>query len=320
MITALKYKIPNLDKLPSAVASLALSLSTLGILWSYTIPKYQHIIDPITLFAAIALLSLLFLRFIFYPKTLYTEILDTYRVSLLPTVPMALMIVAQKLLPINERFASTLWLFAVTLNLLILYFFTTRWIHQFNVKHTLPSWLLPPTGLAFASLTSIGMSFDSLRELLLYIAIAYYIILLPLMMARVNIEDKLPDYAKPTLTIIAAPPNIVLATYLSISPHINPTIICFLVPLCLSFTSTIYLYLIRLIRLPFKPSHAVMNFPAIIGSTAMIKLHVWLNLKGYHSLVVFVDLLGYIELSVASFIVFFVVTNFIHITVKETLC
>ena len=77
--------------------------------------------------------------------------------------------------------------------------------------------------------------------------------------------------------ILAAPPNLCLAAYLSFVDEPSKALVFVFLGLAIPMSAWVYLCLIKLVRLPFSPGFAGFTFPLVIGATASIKACVFLK-------------------------------------------
>ncbi|WP_312885041.1 SLAC1 family transporter [Candidatus Sodalis endolongispinus] len=135
--------------------------------------------------------------------------------------------------------------------------------------------------------------------------------MLPLMLYSFMFRGEIPDSAKPTIAIMAAPASLCLAGYLSVTPQPSLLLCATLLGVALSMTLMIYLPLLRLMRLPFTPGFAAFTFPMLIGAIALYKLAhalaVYPAAQEYVSQLVY---LSDIEVAVATAVVGYVVLRF----------
>lgn len=74
--------------------------------------------------------------------------------------------------------------------------------------------------------------------------------MLPMMIYRFIFTHEIPDAAKPTLAIMAAPASLSLAGYLTVVSEPSPVIVALLFGIAVLMTAIIYLAFTRLLRLP----------------------------------------------------------------------
>lgn len=191
--------------------------------------------------------------------------------SFIPTLDMALMVVSGFVVKFLPTVGKEIWLLAIILHVIFCTFFFYYRIKNFKIHHMIPSWFVPPIGIVVACVSGKAMGFPVLNEWIFYFGFISYLILLPIMMYRIMFVEHIDDNRLPTFAIMAAPPSLCLAGYLTIFPNPSILIIDFLLPLALFMTAWVYISFIRICKIPFNPSYASFTFPLAIGSTAILK-------------------------------------------------
>ncbi|ROQ28818.1 TDT family transporter [Gallaecimonas pentaromativorans] len=253
---------------PTPMAGLALGIGSLG--WSW---ENMGIFDgkAQALGAAIAgvLLLVLAVKFLLHPHLLKDDLAHPVVGSVVPTFAMATMVVSKA---IGGQLGSGLWLFAVALHLVFLATFAWHRARDFKLHHMVPSWFVPPVGIIVADVASPGGALAPLAHGLLWFGIACYALMLPVMLYRLIFAAEVPDAAKPTIAILAAPASLSLAGYLTVVAHPSPLLVDLLLGIAVLMTAIIYLAFAKLLRLPFSPGYAAFTFPMVIGATALFKV------------------------------------------------
>lgn len=136
--------------------------------------------------------------------------------------------------------------------------------------------------------------------------------MLPMMIYRFIFTHEIPDAAKPTLAIMAAPASLSLAGYLTVVSEPSPVIVALLFGIAVLMTAIIYLAFTRLLRLPFSPGYAAFTFPMVIGATALFKMAHWMeNIGVAEYYVAQVHWLASLELIVATVVVSYVAIRYL---------
>ena len=136
-----------------------------------------------------------------------------------------------------------------------------------------PSWFVPPIGIVVADVTfpevAVLLPF---AKVLFWMGAAAYAVLLPLMIYRLFFLPEVPNGAKPTIAILAAPASLLLAGYLTVEKDPSLLLVALLFGIAILMTVVIYFAFWRLLRLQFSPGYAAFTFPMAIGATALYKL------------------------------------------------
>lgn len=263
-----------LKSLPVALTGLALGVSGIsGIL--------SILLNPIILyvgnFISLMLLLPIIIKNILHFNILKEEIKHPTLGSFIPTLDMALMnfsVVLYKFIPILGK---SLWLLCIALHFIFAVSFIYHRFSNWDIQHMIPSWFVPPIGIVVACVNSTYMQMDVLAQILYYIGFIFYVVMLPIMLYRIIFVERIDDARLPTFAIMAAPPNLCLAGYLTVFKTPNPAMVNFLFPLGIFMIALIYISMIKIFRLKFTPAYASFTFPLAISSTAIYKYSVYLK-------------------------------------------
>ncbi|WP_394229335.1 TDT family transporter [Shewanella colwelliana] len=313
MINSIKALHHSTSRLPSPMGGLALAIASLGWAWDSLLPQYNGLGQTTGAIIASALLSALLCKFLLHPKVLKEELTHPVVGSVIPTFAMALMVVSNTLWHQNPLAGQYLWLIAICIHLVFLSMFVYYRAFDFKLEHMVPSWFVPPIGIIVAAVSFPDDGYHWVATATLMFGMGCYLIMLPLMLYRLIFCPQIPDAAKPTIAILAAPASLSLAGYLTIVEHPSVTIIALLLSVALLMTSVVYLAFFHLFKLPFSPGYAAFTFPMVIGATALFKVYHWLVAKyGVTQLAISVETTAIIELLIASFVVIYVAYRYIN--------
>lgn len=292
--------------MPTPIAALALGLASLSWCWSIVaaVPELQLI----GALCASVLLCLLASKFMLAPKQLSTELANPIVGSVLPTAAMATMVISVAL-PTN--LAYWCWLLAVAVHLLLLGGFIWQQHKTFTLPRLIPGWFVPPIGLVTAVLTYPANAPFWLVNSIFWLGLTGYFLLLPLMLYRLLRKGALPDAAKPSLAVLAAPASLCLAAYLHFTAAPSPLLLGVLLVLALLMTSIVYVALPRLLCLPFTPAFAAYTFPLVIGATALFHVSRVFTLWQLDTLAVLIQRIAYLELGIATLVCTYVAIRFV---------
>ncbi|MGL5974045.1 MAG: TDT family transporter, partial [Aeromonas sobria] len=261
----------SLAAAPTPMAGLALGIASLGWCWENA-GHFDGRMQLLGAAVAAVLLVILTFKFLVHPRLLLQDLAHPVVGSVVPTYAMGTMVVSKALGMIAPQAGEALWLFAVVVHLLFLATFIWHRAKEFEIHHMVPSWFVPPVGIIVADVAFPGGQFAALANGLLWFGIICYGLMLPLMLYRLIFSHEVPDAAKPTIAILAAPASLSLAGYLTVSHEPSLLLVAVLLGIALLMTGIIYLAFIKLLRLPFSPGYAAFTFPLVIGATALFKV------------------------------------------------
>lgn len=155
------------------------------------------------------------------------------------------------------------------------------------------------------------MNFPNLTHIIFYIGFILYLIMLPIMMYRIIFIEPIDDGRLPTFAIMAAPPSLCLAGYLTVFSNPSEIIVYILLPLAIFMTLLVYVSFFRILRISFNPSYASFTFPLAIGATAVLKYSNYLYTLNSRHYILWYNIGLFLSLS-AALIITVVFIKMIH--------
>ncbi|CAH1595139.1 MULTISPECIES: TDT family transporter [Vibrio] len=298
---------------PTPMAGLALGIASLGWSWE-NFAELHGYGQWISAGIASVLLAILATKFLFHNHLLRQDLAHPVVGSVVPTFAMGTMVASNSLGHFFPVAGDVLWLVAVALHIVFLVSFLYHRAKDFELHHMVPSWFVPPVGIIVADVSFSGNPvLAPIAHGALIFGMVAYAVMLPMMIYRFMFTHEIPDAAKPTMAIMAAPASLSLAGYLTVTTTPSPVIIALLFGIAVLMTAIIYLAFFKLLRLPFSPGYAAFTFPMVIGATALFKTANWMEANGLAAhYVQQVRGLAGIELIVATIVVIYVGLQYIN--------
>ena len=298
---------------PTPMAGLALGIASLGWCWENLVDLNGYGQWGSAAIAGILLL-LLGVKFLFHRHGLREDLAHPVVGSVVPTFAMAVMIISHSIGQIHSYLGDAVWLGAVILHIAFLARFLQHRVQVFELSHLVPSWFVPPVGIIVANVSFSGNpALEVVAKVVLTFGMTAYAIMLPLMIYRLMFSAQIPDSAKPTVAILAAPASLTLAGYLTMTDEPSPLLIGLLFGIAVLMTMIVYLAFVRLLRLPFSAGYAAFTFPMVIGATALFKLTDWMLEVGMAAEYINqVHTLAVVELLIATVLVTYVAVRYLH--------
>ncbi|SEG55878.1 TDT family transporter [Vibrio hangzhouensis] len=312
MIATVKKAHQKVKGAPTPMAGLALGIASLGWCWENAL-ELHHGAQWTGAAIASILLVILAYKFLFHHHLLREDLAHPVVGSVVPTFAMATMVVSHSVGQFLPKLGDAIWLLAVMLHIVFLVSFVYHRSRDFELHHMVPSWFVPPVGIIVADVAFSGNpSLQWIAHGALNFGLGAYAIMLPTMIYRLIFTHEIPDAAKPTLAILAAPASLSLAGYLTVTAEPSPVLIALLFGIAVLMTIIIYLAFVKLLRLPFSPGFAAFTFPMVIGATALYKLVAWMGDHGVSEQAIQqVRTLANIELMVATAVVSYVTVRYL---------
>lgn len=298
---------------PTPMAGLALGIASLGWSWE-NFAELNGYGQWVSAGIASVLLAILAVKFLFNNDLLRRDLAHPVVGSVVPTFAMGTMVVSNSLGHFFPIAGDALWLFAVALHVVFLGCFLYHRAKDFALHHMVPSWFVPPVGIIAADVSFSGnLLLAPIAHGVLVFGMIAYAVMLPTMIYRFMFTYEIPDAAKPTMAILAAPASLSLAGYLTVTATPSPVIIALLFGIAVLMTAIIYLASFKLLRLPFSPGYAAFTFPMVIGATALFKMTNWMDAYGLSADYIHqVRGLAGLELMVATIVVIYVALQYIN--------
>ncbi|QQC73963.1 TDT family transporter [Lactococcus garvieae] len=301
-----------LKKIPIPICGLILGMVSLGnLLYSKGFTFLGNTFDLVGLF----FMFLIMLKLIFTMRHLLEALKDPIVGSVSPTFTMAWMVICvflNRIFP-HSSLVYFIWLLAIFLHFLLMAYFVALHIlpKKVGMVHVYPSWFITFVGLGVIPNTATVFNLE-IGRIVLWPALLFYFILLPIITHRIFIFKKMHESTLPLITILTAPGALCLAAYLTVTESKSNLFVFGLFLLSqLIYLATVVL-VIPLLRLPFYPSYAAFTFPLVISATA-----VHLMAQSYPAFTALLTPLSVIELVIAFFAVTYVLIRYSYFLVKK---
>jgi exfoliative toxin A/B len=300
-----------IKKIPIPICGLMLALAAIGNLVSSYGILYKNIFCSIS-----AIILLLFITKIFTDVKGALKNLDNPIVaSVIPTFPMGAMILSTYIKPYIPSVAYIIWIFSLILHCILIFYFTRKFIFNFDIKRVFPSYFVVYVGIVVGSVTAPAYSHTNLGQLIFWFGFVSYLLLLPIVSYRVFIIKSIQEPALPLTTIFAAPASLCLAGYMSTFQEKNTVIVGFLTVLSIFIALFVLLYMPKMLRIKFYPSYSAFTFPWVISAIAMKKVNGFLQSTG-NKILAINYIASFVEL-IAILMVTYVLARYINFVMLD---
>lgn len=249
--------------------------------WTWPAASTKTNASPLRGILSAAILCLFILKLIFDAGTVKEELKNPIAFSILPTATMSLMLLCAYVKPFWGVAAVCLWYAALVIHVLIMVLFCVRFVRGFKLSTVFPSWFVTGVGIVTASVTSPAMEARPLGQILFYVGLAMYLVLLPLIIYRMVKVKPMPEPARPTIAIFTAPVSLCLVGYLSAFETPNTALVYGLLAAAVISYVCVTVCMVSLLRLKFYPTYAAFTFPYVISAIAFKSANALLVNNGY---------------------------------------
>ena len=253
-----------IQKVPIPLCGVMLGFAALGNL----LQSYGEGIRYACGIIAALLLVLILLKLVLFPNMIKEDLQNPIMASVSATFPMALMLLSTYVKPWLGAIAKYIWLFAIVLHLILIIYFTIKFIVKLQMPKVFESYFIVYVGIVVAAVTAPAFEALSIGTAAFWFGFATLLLLLVLVTIRYIKFKQIPEPAQPLICIYAAPTSLCVAGYVqSITPKSKGFLLTLLV-----LASILYVFaLIKAIgylKLKFYPSFAAFTFPFVISAIA----------------------------------------------------
>lgn len=254
----------KIKKIPVPLCGVMLGFAALGNL----LQSYSENIRYACGLAATFLLVLVLLKLIFFPKMVKEDLGNPIMASVAATFPMSLMLLSTYVKPFIGNAAMYIWFFAIGLHIVLIVYFTLKFILKFQFPKVFASYFIVYVGIAVAAVTAPAFNQLAVGTVAFWFGFVTLLLLLVVVTIRYVKYNQIPEPARPLICIYAAPTSLCIAGYVqSVTPKSRELLLAMLV------LATV-LYIFSLVKAfgymksKFYPSYAAFTFPFVISAIA----------------------------------------------------
>lgn len=254
----------TIKKVPVPLCGVMLGFAALGNL----LQSYGEGIRSVCGIVAAFLLVLILLKLIMFPQMIKEDMNNPIMASVAGTFPMALMLLSTYVKPFIGPGAMYLWYFAIILHIVLIVYFTIKFILKLQLPKVFASYYIVYVGIAVAAVTAPAYEETGIGTAAFWFGFVTLVALLVLVTIRYVKCPNVPEPAQPLICIYAAPTSLCIAGYVQ---SVTPKSKTFLLAM-LAVATVIYLFAlvkaIGYLKLKFYPSYAAFTFPFVISAIA----------------------------------------------------
>lgn len=253
-----------IKKVPVPLCGVMLGFAALGNL----LQSYGEGLRLVCGIVAAFLLILVLLKLIMFPKMIKEDMQNPIMASVSGTFPMALMLLSTYVKPFIGPAAMYIWFFAIGLHIVLIVYFTVKFILKLQLPKVFASYYIVYVGIAVAAVTAPAFEQTGIGTAAFWFGFVTLIILLVLVTVRYVKCPQIPEPAQPLLCIYAAPTSLCIAGYVqSVTPKSRGFLLAML-----AVATVLYIFsivkAIGYLKLKFYPSYAAFTFPFVISAIA----------------------------------------------------
>lgn len=292
-----------IQKVPLPICGVMLGFATLGNLLQSYGEKVRYACGILACF----LLILVLLKLILFPHMIIADMKNPIMASVAATFPMALMLLSTYIKPWIGNVARFIWFFAILLHIILIIWFTVKFILKVQMPKVFASYYIVYVGIAAAAVTAPAYNALSIGTAAFWFGFITLILLFVLITVRYVKYKEVPEPAKPLICIYAAPTSLCIAGYVqSVTPKSRGFLLAMLIAATILYVFAL-IKAIRYLKLKFYPSYSAFTFPFAVSAVAVKQTMACLANMGHP-----IPWLSYIVLIETIIAVVFVLYTFIR--------
>lgn len=254
----------TIKKVPIPFCGVMLGFAALGNL----LQSYGEGIRYVCGIVAAFILVLVLLKVIMFPQMIKEDMKNPIMASVAGTFPMSLMLLSTYIKPFIGAAAKYLWFFAIGLHIVLIIYFTIKFVLKLQMPKVFASYYIVYVGIAVAAVTASVFEQLNVGAAAFWFGFVTLIALLVLVTVRYIKYPEIPEAAKPLICIYAAPTSLCIAGYVqSVMPKSKNFLLAMFV-----LATILYIFAlvkaIGYLKLQFYPSYAAFTFPFVISAIA----------------------------------------------------
>lgn len=292
-----------IQKVPLPICGVMLGFATLGNLLQSYGEKVRYACGILACF----LLILVLLKLILFPHMIIADMKNPIMASVAATFPMALMLLSTYIKPWIGNVARFIWFFAILLHIILIIWFTVKFILKVQMPKVFASYYIVYVGIAAAAVTAPAYNALSIGTAAFWFGFITLILLFILITVRYVKYKEVPEPAKPLICIYAAPTSLCIAGYVqSVTPKSRGFLLAMLIAATILYVFAL-IKAIGYLKLKFYPSYSAFTFPFAVSAVAVKQTMACLANMGHP-----IPWLSYIVLIETIIAVVFVLYTFIR--------
>lgn len=165
-------------------------------------------------------------KLIRHPQAVRDELAHPVRLSFVPTITIALLLLAAAGQHTATSLAEVLWWVGAGGQLLLTLYVLSAWMNRptFALDHVTPAWFIPVVGMVVVPLAGVRFADVEVSWFFFGVGVTFWIPLLALVLSRLFVHDRpVPQRLLPTLAVLIAPPAVASVAYLRLVPEAGDT-------------------------------------------------------------------------------------------------
>lgn len=281
----------RLAHFPVALFSSVMGLGGTALAWRraaevWGLPEWPFLVFLVAALVAFVVVgSLYVVKWVRHGAAARAELRHPIRLAFVPTITVAILILATALSTVANEVATVLWWVGAVGHLAATVLVLSAWFGRADLLagHVTPAWFIPIVGNVVTPLAAPAVGSVEVGWFAFGVGMIFWLALLPLLMQRVLTHDQpLPVKLLPTLAIFIAPPAVAMLSWQSLTQAGADPLSHVLYGSAMFFVLLVLAQVGRLRRIPFAVPYWAYTFPFAAATVAAIAMADAAGSTGYH--------------------------------------
>lgn len=221
---------PLLARLPVNLFASVMGIAGLAIAWQraahlWSLPAaIGHALGALAALVYVLLAAVFFTKALRHRAALIGEWQHPVRSAMVPTASIGLLLLAIVAINAGLRVVGeVVWLVGTLAHLLLTLAIVGRWLRHntHEPAHANPAWFIPAVGNVLVPLAGVRLGYTEISWLFFGIGMGFWLVLLPIVFARLVFGAELPARMRPLLFILIPPPAIGFLSYVALVGQVD---------------------------------------------------------------------------------------------------
>jgi tellurite resistance protein len=206
------------------------------------------------------------------PRAVVAEWSHPVKMAFVPTIPIAMLVLAAALMPEHPHVAEWLWWTGAVGQLIATVAIVRAWIGNSKIRteHIHPGWFVPVVGPIIVPLAGVAFASAEVNWFFFSVGLIYWIALFPLVLGRLIAAEPLPPRLLPTLAILISPPAVGSIAWVKLGGHWGDPVSSILISIAVFQGILLLSQIPQLRKAPMGPSNWAYTFPLAALTAALL--------------------------------------------------
>lgn len=269
---------PSIAHLPVSLFASVMGVGGLAVAWrraAYVFSVSSGIGKALAwvAFGVFAIVAIAYaVKLVRAPRAVVAEWSHPVKMAFVPTITIALLVLAAALMPEHPHVAEWLWWTGAVGQGILTVAIVRAWIGspKMRTEHIHPGWFIPAVGNIVVPLAGVAFAPAEITWFFFSVGIVYWIVLLPLVLGRLIAAEPLPSRLLPTLAVLISPPAVGAIAWVKVGGHWGDPVSNILLSVAVFQAILLLSQIPELAKAPMGPANWAYAFPLAALTAALL--------------------------------------------------